>query len=195
MIHVSALGGGRARLVTGFDGPVAEVAEELARLAADEVPSVAAIAGHCVGPAFELALACDLRLAADSAIVSADGVVDVTGCARRLARLLGEARAKDLLLTGRAVGAAEALRLGVVTRVVPAAGLDAAARAAAELIGAGAPLAVRAARHAIARVRDLTPAQALAEEHDHVRRLIQTRDHTTAVAAFLAHRPATFTGE
>jgi len=110
VIHVSALGGGRARLVTGFDGPVADVAEELARLAADEVPSVAAIAGRCVGPAFELALACDLRLAADSAIVSADGVVDVTGCARRLARLLGEARAKDLLLTGRAVGAAEALR-------------------------------------------------------------------------------------
>jgi len=193
--HLTDLGGGRARLVTGLDGPVADVAAELARLAAGEAPSVAAIAGRCAGPAFQLALACDLRLAAAGASFSAEGVGDVAACARRLARLLGEARAKDVLLTGRTFDAAEALRLGVVTRVVPAARLDDEARAAAELIAARPPLAVRAARRAIARVRDLAPAEALAEEHEHVRRLLRSRDHQAAVAASVARRAPVFTGE
>ena len=83
----------------------------------------------------------------------------------------------------------------MVTRVVPAARLDDEARAAAELIAARPPLAVRAARRAIARVRDLAPAEALAEEHEHVRRLLRSRDHQAAVAASVARRAPVFTGE
>src|SRR5206468_84675 len=76
-------------------------------------------AGACVGPDFERALEVDLRIAGDGARFSTAGVADPVACGVRLARLLGEARAKELILAGRVVDAPSALRLGLVTRVVP----------------------------------------------------------------------------
>jgi enoyl-CoA hydratase/carnithine racemase len=157
--------------------------------------SIAVIDDRCAGADFERALDAELRMASEAASFSADGVEDVAACGRRLARLLGEARAKEIVLGMRTFDAATALRLGVVTRVVPPAELAAAATALAETLAALPPLALPAIREAVRGVRDHTPDAALALEHAHFRRLIGTRDHKAAVEAFFERRPAVFTGE
>lgn len=154
--------------------------------------TVAALSGACDGADLERALACDVRLAADTATLSGDTLTD--DAAIRLARLLGEARAKDVVLTGRRFDAREALRLGVVTRVVTAARLRDEARATVALIASRPPLAVRAVKEAVERACDLTPAQALALEHESFRRLLDTADHREAVDAFFAKRRPAFEG-
>ena len=156
---------------------------------------VAVIEGRCAGGDLEHALEADIRIAADTASFSAEGVGDVPACGRRLARLLGEAAAKEIVLGMRPFDAAAARRLGLVTRVVPAASLVDAARALGDALGALPPLALPAIREAVRAVRDLTPDAALALEHAHFRRLIATRDHKAAVEAFFERRPAVFTGE
>jgi len=156
---------------------------------------IAVIDGPCEGADFERALDADIRVAADSATLSADGVADVAACATRLAQLLGEARAKEIVLGMRTFDAANALRLGLVTRVVPAAALADTARALADTLAALPPLALPAIRESVRAARRLTPDAALALEHRHFRRLLTTRDHKAAVAAFFERRPATFTGE
>ena len=178
-------------VLLALDGPAGGAADVDALLAVPQ-PVVAAIAGACAGIALEMALACDVRLAADDATVTADP--GALGVAVRLTRLVGEARAKELVLTGRTVDAAAALRLGLVTRVVPASALAAEARATAELIASRAPLATRAVKHALGRARDLAPDAALVLEHEHVARLVASRDHRAALEAVFARRRPVFTG-
>jgi enoyl-CoA hydratase/carnithine racemase len=157
--------------------------------------TVALVAGACTGTDFERLLEADLRIAGDGARFSPVGVRDPLACAVRLTRLLGEARAKELMLAARTVDAAAARRLGLVTRVVPGAALGETARAlVAELQGLP-PLALAAVRDAVRAARELTPAAALEVEHEHFRRLLATQDHKAAVAAFFARREAVFTGE
>jgi enoyl-CoA hydratase/carnithine racemase len=157
--------------------------------------TIAAIAGHCTGPDFEQVLAADIRIAGDGASFSALDVADAEACARRLTRLLGEAGAKELLLAGRTLPAETALRLRLVSRVVAGAALGETALAAAETLRALPPLGLRAVREAVRAGRDLTPREALTLEHEHFRRLVATRDHKAAVAAFLDRRAPAFTGE
>jgi enoyl-CoA hydratase/carnithine racemase len=157
--------------------------------------SVALVAGRCAGPDFEQILDADLRIAGDGATFTSDGVAAPVACAVRLVRLLGEARAKELMLAARVVDAADALRLGLVTRVVPGAALGDTARALVATLAALPPLALPAVRDAVRAVRDLTPRDALRLEHEHFRRLVATSDHRAAVAAFFARRDAAFTGE
>jgi enoyl-CoA hydratase/carnithine racemase len=157
--------------------------------------TLAVVAGRCAGADFERALEADLRIAGDGATFSAAGATDPVTCGVRLARLLGEARAKELILAGRTVDAANAQRLGLVTRVVPGAELGDATRAVIDGLRALPPLGLRAVREAVRAVRDLTPGEALALEHEHFRRLLTTRDHKAAVAAFFERRAAAFTGE
>jgi len=154
--------------------------------------SLAVVAGACVGADFERVLEVDLRIAGDGARFSTAGVADPVACGVRLARLLGEARAKELILAGRAIDAPGALRLGLVTRVVPESALGDTARALTEQLRALPPLALAAVRDA---VRDLTPEAALGREHAHFRRLIATQDHKAAVAAFFERRETAFTGK
>ena len=156
---------------------------------------IAVIEDGCAGVDLERALEADIRVAAESASFSADGVADITACSRRLARLLGEARAKEIVLGMRTFDAPTALRLGLVTRVVPAAALAEAVRELAGTLAALPPLALPAIREAVRAARELGPAAALGLEHTHFRRLIATRDHRTAVEAFFERRPAVFTGE
>ena|SRR5919201_4163154 len=157
--------------------------------------SVALVAGRCAGADFERLLDVDLRIAGDGATFSAAGVADPIAGAVRLTLLLGEAAAKELSLAGRTVDAADALRLGLVTRVVPGAALGEMANAVAERLRALPPLALAAVRDAVRAARTLTPADALALEHEHFRRLIATQDHKAAVAAFFARREPAFTGQ
>ena len=154
--------------------------------------TVAALGGACSADDLQRALACDVRLAADTATFSGEGLTEEA--ATRLARLLGEARAKDIVLTGRRFDAREALRLGVVTRVVETARLADEAKAVAALIASRPPLAVAAVKAAVEQARELTPAQALALEHEHFRRLLDTADHREAVDAFFAKRRPEFEG-
>lgn len=156
---------------------------------------IAVVAGACAGADFERALDADLRVAGEGASFSTAGVADPVACGVRLARLLGEARAKELILAARTVDAAAARRLGLVTRVAPAAALADTARGLADALRALPPLALAAVRDAVRAGRDLTPEAALALEHAHFRRLIATADHKTAVAAFFARRDPAFTGE
>src|SRR3989449_5947189 len=127
--------------------------------------NVALVAGRCAGADFERLLEADLRIAGDGATFSAGGVADPVACAVRLTRLLGEAAAKELLLADRAADAANALRLGLVARVVPGSALGETARDVAERLRALPPLALSAVRDAVRAARALTPADALALEH------------------------------
>ena len=157
--------------------------------------SVALVAGECAGADFERLLDTDLRIAGDGATFSVADVADPIACAVRLTRALGEAAAKELMLAGRPADAPNALRLGLVTRVVQGTALGEAARELGERLRALPPLALTAVRDAVRAARELTPREALKVEHEHFRRLIATQDHKTAVAAFFARRPPAFSGQ
>ena len=116
-------------------------------------PTVAAVHGHCIGSGVELALLCDLCIAADDAQFALPetqlGMIPAAGGTQTLPRALGPSRALDLLLTGRRFGAAEALSLGMITRIAPPGGLAAAAWALARRLAARPPAAVAALKRAL----------------------------------------------
>jgi enoyl-CoA hydratase len=117
------------------------------------VPVIAAVNGYCLGMAFELALVCDIRLAADTAIFSIPevqlGTIPDFGGTQRLTKLIGAGKAKELIFTGRRIDAAEALRIGLVQHVYPLDKLMAEARKLAQEIAAIAPPLIQGAKRAI----------------------------------------------
>jgi enoyl-CoA hydratase len=170
--------------------------EALDLLAAIPRATIAAINGYALGGGCELALACDFRVAAPTARLGQPevrlGVIPGGGGTQRLPRLVGAARAKDLILTGRQVAADEALRIGLVDRVADAP-LDAALEWAAELAG-GAVVAQALAKRAI----DAGLGQPLADGLDLEQQLFtdvfRTEDAAIGVKAFLTKEPPTFIG-
>ncbi len=124
-------------------------------------PTVAAITGYALGGGCEVALACDFRIAADDARLGQPeillGIIPGAGGTQRLARLVGPAKAKDLVFSGRFVAAAEALDIGLVDAVVPAADVYATARSMMARYVGGPAYAVRAAKEAIDRGLELRP--------------------------------------
>lgn len=160
------------------------------------VPVIAAVNGYCIGGGLDLALACDIRIAAASARFCAPGAkIGLVANTARLTRLLGPARAKELVLTARMVGAAEAERSGLVSSVVPDEELMEEATRWGHLIGANAPLAVASAKQVITRSSTVEFEAALSDELDAFAEMSQTTDHKTAVKAFFAKQPAKFIGE
>lgn len=172
----------------------------LGAVAAIPRATIAAIAGYALGGGCELALACDFRVAASNAKLGQPeillGIIPGGGGTQRLARLLGPARAKDLILTGRQVAADEALRIGLVDRVVDAASvLDEALSWAAEL--AQGPVAAQAlAKRAIDRGLDVTLDGGLDLEEQLFVEVSGTDDARIGVTSFREHGPgrAQFTG-
>ncbi|GLU49771.1 enoyl-CoA hydratase/isomerase family protein [Nocardiopsis ansamitocini] len=159
------------------------------------VPVVAAVNGHCMGGGFELALACDIRVAAADAKFCAAGVkVGLVVSTTRLVRLVGLAAAKDIVLTGRTFTGDEARELGVVTRTAPRADVRAAALEVAQEIASRAPLAVRRAKSALAEAADLHYEQAMEREIDHFVALQNTWDHKHAIESFFQKRRPSFEG-
>ncbi|GAB7050458.1 enoyl-CoA hydratase/isomerase family protein [Catenuloplanes indicus] len=161
-------------------------------------PVVAAITGYALGGGCELALACDWRVVAEDAKLGQPeiklGVIPGAGGTQRLARLIGPARAKDLIFTGRMVGADEALRIGLADRVVPAADVHATA---VELVSAfrdGPALALRAAKAAIDGGLQMDLAAGLAWESQLFASLFATRDQKIGMDAFVAKQKPGFTG-
>jgi enoyl-CoA hydratase len=145
-----------------------------------------------------LALACHLRIAAEHAQFGQPevklGVAPGYGGTQRLPRLVGSAAALHLILTGDMIDAAEAYRIGLVHRVVPAGDLMAEAERLVRRIAAQAPLAVRLALEAVIRGRDMPLEQGLLLEANHFGLLTATADMKEGLAAFLAKRPPRFGG-
>jgi len=169
-------------------------------LAAVPRPVIAAIRGFALGGGMELALACDLRVAADSARMGQPeillGVTPGAGGTQRLPRLIGPARAKELIWSGRQVKADEALAIGLVDRVVPADETEAAAVAWATELAAGAVAAMGLAKRAVDDGLDGPLARGNDIEAEAFVEVFGTEDAATGVASFLEHGPgkATFTG-
>ena len=157
-------------------------------------PVIAAVNGVALGGGCELALACTLRIASDRARLGFPevklGLIPGYGGTQRLTRLIGRSAALRIMLSAQFVDAAEALRLGLVDDVVPAAELPARARALAETIASMAPLAVAGVLEAVHRGEGQPLAEALHAEADIFGRLCATADKHEGVTAFLAKRPA-----
>jgi enoyl-CoA hydratase/carnithine racemase len=159
-------------------------------------PVVAAITGYALGGGCELALACDWRVATPDAKLGQPeinlGLIPGAGGTQRLARLVGPARAKDLVFSGRLVPADEALRIGLVDLVTE--DPYAAARSLVARYVDGPAAAIRAAKLAIDRGLSLDLASGLAWEAQLFASLFATEDRTEGMAAFVEKRPPKFTG-
>jgi enoyl-CoA hydratase/carnithine racemase len=160
---------------------------------------VAAIAGYALGGGCELALACDWRVASVNAKLGQPeinlGIIPGAGGTQRLARLIGPARAKDLIMSGRFVGAEEALAIGLIDKIAPS-GAEVHA-AAVDLIRPylnGPAAALRAAKMAVDGGLQMDLASGLAWESQLFAALFATEDKTEGMAAFVAKRKPKFTG-
>ena len=164
-------------------------------------PVIAAITGYALGGGLELALCADFRILGESAKVGQPeiqlGVIPGGGGTQRLPRLIGPSRAKDLIFTGRFVGAEEALAIGLADRVVPDADVLAAAREMASRFVSGPALALRAAKQAIDQGLDVDLASGLQLERLQFAALFATEDQKAGMHSFVENGPgkASFTGQ
>lgn len=161
-------------------------------------PTIAAINGFALGGGCELAMACTFRIAADTARLGQPeinlGIIPGYGGTQRLARLVGPDRALDLILTGRHVPAAEALAIGLVTRVVAAADLVAEVTTFAQTLASKAPIAMRYALEAVHRGLDTTLVEGSAIEATLFGLVSATDDMREGTRAFVEKRKPAFTG-
>jgi 2-(1,2-epoxy-1,2-dihydrophenyl)acetyl-CoA isomerase len=161
-------------------------------------PTIAMVEGFAVGAGCNLALCCDLVVASEGArfgeVFAKIGLVPDGGGTWLLSRLVGLARAKELIFTADVIEAAEALRLGMINRVVPSAELATATRALAERIAAGPPLALRMAKDLVNRAASSDLATALNLEAFAQSHAIVSEDHREGVTAFFEKRRPTFRG-
>ena len=162
------------------------------------MPTIAAIEGNALGGGLELALACDLRIASERAKLGLPevrlAVTPGTGGTQRLPRVVGPARAKELILTGRVLTAAEAHAIGLVTEVVPAGQAVARATELGEEIATFGPLAVREAKRLIDAAWDHDLETGLAAELEASGRIFATDDLLEGARAFLDKRPPEYRG-
>ncbi|WP_375461430.1 enoyl-CoA hydratase [uncultured Enterovirga sp.] len=166
------------------------------RIARHRLPVIAAVAGFALGGGCELAMMCDIILAADNAKFGQPeiklGVIPGIGGTQRLARAIGKAKAMDLCLTGRMMDAAEAERSGLVSRVVPAADLMREALAAAETIASMSRPVAMMTKEAVDRADETNLAEGVRFERRVFHALFATADQAEGMAAFLEKRPPEF---
>lgn len=182
--------GGRARL---------DLEERVSSALADlPMPTIAAIEGNALGGGLELALACDIRVASSRARLGLPevrlAVTPGAGGTQRLPRIVGPARAGELILTGRVIDATEAERIGLVNEVVPAGQARARADEIAGDIAARGPLAVREAKRLLAIAADRDLAAGLAAEVEASLRLFSTDDMLEGARAFFDKREPDYHG-
>ena len=167
------------------------------RLAAVRTPLIAAVAGWALGGGCELAMMCDVLIAADTAQFGQPeitlGVLPGMGGSQRLTRAIGKAKAMDMILTGRTMSAEEAEQAGLVSRVVPAEGLLEEAHAVAATISQMSRPAARMAKEAVNRAFETTLSEGLLYERRLFHSTFATHDQTEGMAAFTEKRPPNFT--
>ncbi len=220
VVHLNSLGDVRALLVTGAGDKAFVAGADIAAMSAMSplegrafaleghatlralelapFPVIALVNGYALGGGCELALACDWIVAAERAVFGQPevnlGIVPAFGGTQRLTRLVGKARALELVCTGRQVRADEALALGLVNHVVAPDHLLEKGLELARLVAAKGPVAVKMAKHLVQRGQDLDLANANAMEADVFGLLCATDDKREGMTAFLAKRPPAFTG-
>jgi enoyl-CoA hydratase/carnithine racemase len=169
------------------------------RLARLPVPTIAAIQADALGGGLELALCCDLRVADERAKLGLPevrlGVMPGSGGTQRLPRIVGIAKAKELILMGEIISASDALEIGLVNRVAAAGQALDEAMKMAETIAERGPLAVREAKQALDLAGDMPLDEGLARELDASERIFASRDMLEGAQAFFEKRPPRFTGE
>lgn len=162
-------------------------------------PVIAGVAGYALGGGCELAMMCDLIIAADSAKFGQPeiklGIIPGAGGTQRLTRAVGKAKAMDLILTGRAMDATEAEAAGLVARVVPAESLVAKTIEVASTIAGFSLPSVMMAKEAVNRSYESTLAEGLLFERRLFHALFATEDQKEGMAAFVEKRPARFTNQ
>ena len=162
------------------------------------LPTVAAVSGFALGGGTELAISCDLVVAATDATFGLPevrlGLVPAGGGTQLLVRRVGRSAARDLVLTGRRVGAAEALELGLADRVVPGGEVLAAAAALADELAGNAPTAVRMAKWALEVGADLSQEAAMEVEDQAWRRAVLSDDRREGIAAWVEKRDPDWPG-
>lgn len=161
-------------------------------------PVIAAINGYALGGGCEIALACDIRIAADTAKLGLPevnlGVIPGWGATQRAARLIGKGRAKELIFTGEVIDAAEAERIGLVNRVVPLADLLSAARELAEKLASKPAAALALAKDAINKSAEVAQTEGMEIEAGCFGRCFATEDRKEGMEAFLKKRKPVFRG-
>jgi enoyl-CoA hydratase/carnithine racemase len=169
--------------------------DELARF---PKPVVAAIHGACLGGGLELALACDIRIAGEDSLLGLTevnlAIIPGGGGTQRLPRLVGRGKALEMILTGMRIPAAEALRIGLVERVVPVAELPSAAMALARTIAEKAPVALRYAKEAVVGGLGLPLEDGIRLENDLATLLRTTEDRVEGAKAFVEKRKPRWIG-
>jgi enoyl-CoA hydratase len=182
--------GGREHALTGQH--VLGVIENMGK------PVIAAINGYALGGGCELAMACTIRIAADSAKIGLPeitlGILPGYGGTQRLARLVGKGLAMELMLTGSLIGADEAVRIGLVNRVVPSAELMTVVRALAGRLAENAPIAMRYIISAVNQGLEMPFAEACVYEATLFGLVASTEDMREGTRAFLEKRKPAFTG-
>lgn len=166
------------------------------RLGAVRTPTIAAVAGYALGGGCELAMLCDILLAADTAVFGQPeiklGVIPGIGGSQRLTRAVGKAKAMELCLTGRTMDAAEAERAGLVSRVVPADELVGEALAVAETVAAMSLPVAMMAKEAVGRAFETTLAEGVRFERRLFHAVFATEDQKEGMNAFIDKRPPEF---
>jgi enoyl-CoA hydratase len=174
-------------------------ANTAAAIAQMDRPFIAAINGEALGLGLELALSCDIRITADKAIFSlpqvTGGHIPSDGGTQRLPRIIGRGKALELLLTADKITAAEALEIGLVSKVVSADALVAETEKLAETIAAKGPIALRYLKEAVLKGMDMTLEQGLKLEADLYFLLHTTSDRTEGIKSFLEKRPPKYEGK
>ncbi len=169
------------------------------RIDAFPKPTIASLNGHALGAGLELALACDLRIAAEGATLGFPevglGILPGAGGTQRLPRLVGLGRAKEMILTADPIDADRALALGLLNRVAPPGELGRATRELAEKIASRAPLAVRLAKAALNLSARVPVDSGIAFEAVSQAVLFDTKDKREGIGAFLEKRKPRFQGE
>jgi enoyl-CoA hydratase/carnithine racemase len=173
-------------------------ANDVARVARSTKPTIAAINGFALGGGLELAMACDIRIAAEGALLGlpevSRGTLPGNGGTQRLPRLIGYASAMELILTGAQIPAEDALRLGLISRVVPSDRLLGEAQEMGERIAANGPLAVRYAKEAIRATLELPLKAGLEYESALSLLMLGSDDRREGIAAFREKRTPNWTG-
>jgi enoyl-CoA hydratase/carnithine racemase len=186
-------------VVFAFDGNVSGPADIVQAIADLKIPAIAAIAGDCCDFGLELALACDIRIGTDNAQFGlpgiAGGAIPGAGGTQRLPRLIGRARALDMILTGVLLDSHEAMSIGLVNRLSTVADLRDTSRVLAEEMASKSPLALSFVKEALHKGQDLSLDEGLRMELDLYLLLFTTGDRIEGITAFQEKRTPNFKGQ